>query len=309
VKRLSILLLSVIALAVFIGIGVAQDKIPFPFVVVGDTGCGCSGQKKVADRMMDWYGKHPFNTVLMLGDNIYGGGLFGGGGGSRELFPSRFDAYYKLLMDRGVKFYATLGNHDYEVNRGRDEIEDKQRFNILGDKGFYTFGPQEEVDGKPLIQFFALNSVRMLIKDQDPEQTTWLSKALTDSKAIWKIAYFHHPLYAPEGGHKEEKELRENVEKILIAAGVQVVFSGHNHYYARMKPQSGVTYIISGGGGKDLKTPRKTAATASTVSEYHFIYAEADKDKLVLTSISDRGSSLDQVTLNPVAVNVNVATQ
>lgn len=307
-RRLHILLFSVIALTLLIGIGIAaDDKEPFSFVVFGDSGCGCSGQKRVANRLMDWYGKHPFNTVLMLGDNIYGAGLFGGGGGGNNLFHDRFDVYYQPFLDRGVKFYATLGNHDYEMNQGRDEIQDKKRFNILGDKGFYTFSPEVEVDGKPLIQFFSLNSVRLQFKNRDPEQISWFSKALSDSKAIWKVVYFHHPIYSAAGAHGAEPDLRDNTEKILIAAGVQVVFSGHNHYYARSKPQDGVTYIVSGGGGKDLKSPEKNPITVSMAKAYHFVYVEADRDKMVLTSIPDNGPSLDQVTLKPSIVKV--ATQ
>lgn len=304
-KRLNTFLLSLITLALLIGVGLAaDDKEPFAFVAFGDSGCGCSGQKKVANRLMDWYGKHPFNTVLMLGDNIYGSGFFGGGGGSNALFRERFDVYYQPFIDRGVKFYATLGNHDYEINQGRDEIQDKKRFNILGDKGWYSFSPKVEVDGKPLIEFFSLNSVRLCVKNQDPEQIAWFSKALTDSKAIWKVVYFHHPAYSPDGAHGAEPELRDNIEKILVAAGVQVVFSGHNHYYARMKPQEGVTYIVSGGGGKDLKSPQRNPITASTARALHFVYVEADRDKMVLTSIPDTGPSLDQFTLKPVIVNV-----
>ena len=301
----------VYSFAVFfiIAVGVAADftKQPFPFVIIGDSGCGCKGQKKVADRLMDWYQKHPFNTVLMLGDNIYGGGLFGGGGGSRQLFPQRFDAYYKPFMDKGVKFYAALGNHDYEVNRGMDEIEDTARFNIMGPKGFYTFKPDIEIDGKPLIQFFVLNSVRMLVRNQDREQTDWLSKALTDSKAIWKVAYFHHPIYAPSGAHEAELELRDNVEKIFMASGVQVVFAGHDHYYARIKPQNGVTYVISGGGGKDLKTPERSPLIVTVAKAFHFVYAEADRDQMKLIAIPDVGPSLDEFTLKP-SVLPNPAT-
>jgi acid phosphatase len=303
-KQIRNLAFFTITLALFlcISVGADFDKAPFAFAVIGDSGCGCTGQKRVADRMMDWYGKHPFNTVLMLGDNIYGGGVFGGGGGGKALFASRFDAYYKPFMDKGVKFYATLGNHDYEVNRAQDEVTDKQRFNILGEKGFYTFSPPVEIEGKPLIQFFVLNSVRMLIKDQDREQTTWLSKALTDSKAIWKVAYFHHPIYSPGGAHKAELELKENIEKILMAAGVQIVFSGHSHYYARMKPQNGITYVISGGGGKELKSPQRTPDTVSMARAFHFVFAEADKDKMELTALPDIGPAIDQFTLTPMAI-------
>jgi 3',5'-cyclic AMP phosphodiesterase CpdA len=305
--RLFVRFLLTALLLVSLNVTAQNGSVPFPFAVVGDTGCGCAAQKSIADRMMSWYQKNPFSVVLMLGDNIYGGGgVFGGGagGGSKALFQDRFDRYYKPFIDKGVKFYATLGNHDYEVNRGQDEVADKNRFNILGDQGYYSFSPNVEVDGRPLIEFFTLNSVRLLKRNQDPAQIDWLSKKLTDSKAFWKVVYFHHPVYAPTGAHPEELEMRETIEKILMAAGVQVVFSGHDHFYARMRPQNGITYIISGGGGKELKNPRKTPETASMARAYHFIYAKVDRDKMELTVIPDIGPSIDSVKIPQATIPV-----
>src|SRR5687767_12537120 len=75
----------------------AQDRPKVvSFVVVGDTGCGCSGQRAVAQRMIQWHSEKPFNTVLMLGDNIYGK-VSQRRGGSRHLFEDRFDDYYAPL--------------------------------------------------------------------------------------------------------------------------------------------------------------------------------------------------------------------
>src|SRR5262245_53501446 len=122
-------------LLILAGNAFAQDQPLFTFVVMGDNGCGCSGQKEIADRMIQWYKEKPFKAVLMVGDNIYGRG-FGKRGGSPDLFKERFDDYYAPLVRDGVKFYAVLGNHDLETDNGRAEIADKKRFNILGEKGY-----------------------------------------------------------------------------------------------------------------------------------------------------------------------------
>jgi len=45
----------------------------------------------------------------MLGDNIYGGQ------GQRDLVK-KFSLPYKALLDMGVKFYASIGNHDDPAN-------------------------------------------------------------------------------------------------------------------------------------------------------------------------------------------------
>jgi 3',5'-cyclic AMP phosphodiesterase CpdA len=266
---------------------------PFAFVALGDQGCGCKPQQEVADKMIEWYRTKPYKTVILLGDTIYGSSVFGKGG-NPDLFDDRFDRYYQPLLNQGVKFYATIGNHDAETNRGRPEIADKKRFNILGDEGYYSFSPGPEIDGKPLITFFVLNSERLLKLNADPNQIAWLSRALTESKAIWKVAYFHHPIYAPTGGHKPEGELKQGIENILRSAGVQMVLAGHDHYYARMKPQGGVTYFVTGGGGRDLITPKKTDITVVAARQYHFMYFEVFTDQIAFVALPPSGPPLDQ---------------
>ena len=268
----------------------AQDKPDtFSFVVVGDTGCGCSDQRAVANRMNQWHAERPFNTVLMLGDNIYGKDSRNRGG-SRALFEDRFDLYYSPLIKKGVKFYAVLGNHDLETKNGLDEIADRKRFNILGRGGYYSFTSDLRVDDRPLVKFIALNT--MTIED-DKEQVAWLGRTLTEENAIWKIPYFHHPIYTPPGKHDDEVQIRANIEDVLVAAGVKVTFAGHNHFYARMKPQKGLIHFVSGGGGRSLKTPIKDEDTAEAREAHHFLYWEASPTALRFWAVPVSGEPFD----------------
>src|SRR5882757_5279229 len=75
------------------------------FAVIGDSGSGDSEQYAVANQMARFRGIFPFDMVIMLGDNIYGGQ------GPADLVK-KFSQPYKALLDAGVKFYASLGNHD-----------------------------------------------------------------------------------------------------------------------------------------------------------------------------------------------------
>jgi hypothetical protein len=267
----------------------AADEESFAFVVVGDTGCGCSGQEAVAQRMIQWHSEKPFALVLMTGDNIYGRDSRRRGG-SRLLFEERFDRYYNELLKRGVKFYATLGNHDMETSQGRDEINDRARFNILGKRGYYAFTPDFTVDDRSLVTFIGLNSITL---DDDKEQIAWLGRTLTDGNSIWEIPFFHHPIYTPPGKHEDDVEIRSLIENVLVAAGVKVTFAGHNHFYARMKPQNGVIHFVTGGGGRSLKTPVKDENTAEAAEAYHFMYIEVFADRLNFTSVPSSGPPLD----------------
>src|ERR1700719_4635860 len=73
--------------------------------IIGDMGTGEARQYEVAKRMMEAHGTFPFNFVITLGDNIYGGS-------KPKDFETKFAIPYKPLLDAGVKFYASLGNHD-----------------------------------------------------------------------------------------------------------------------------------------------------------------------------------------------------
>ena len=75
------------------------------FAVIGDGGTGGTEQRIVAKELATWRSRYPFEFVLMLGDNIYGGEK------PRD-FEKKFEIPYKTLLDGGVKFYAALGNHD-----------------------------------------------------------------------------------------------------------------------------------------------------------------------------------------------------
>jgi len=296
IKRFSFLLLAFFLLFTQLVWG----EEPFAFVVVGDAGCGCKEQIAVAQRMIEWHKEKPYHYVLMTGDNIYGEDFFRKSfsvrkrGGDPGLFASRFDSVYGRLLGKGVKFLASLGNHDVETKDGRYEIKDKKRFNILGDKGYYVTKPESQKED--LITFFALNSTRFM-KEEDDEQVQWLSRELAASQSKWKIVFFHHPIYTPPGKHEPEALFLKAIENILVAGGVKITFAGHNHFYARIKPQKGITHFVSGGGGRYLKTPEKSTITEVTAKAYHFLYVEIYPDRIDFWAIPPTGPPLDQGTI------------
>jgi len=191
------------------------------FAVIGDSGTGDKPQYQVGERLAESRSVFPYAFVLMLGDNIYGS----------EDFVKKFERPYKALLDLNIPFYASLGNHDDPNQRFY------KPFNMDGQR-YYTF----EKEG---VRFFALDSNYM-----DQTQVDWVEKELSTSKNTWKIAYFHHPLYSSGERHGSEVDLRAVLEPMFMKYGVSVVLSGHEHFYERLKPQNGITYITNGGAAK-----------------------------------------------------------
>jgi phosphodiesterase/alkaline phosphatase D-like protein len=154
------------------------------FAVIGDSGSGATAQYEVGQRMTAMRAKFPFDFVLMMGDNLYGGSA------ARD-YQTEFELPYKDLLAAGVKIYASLGNHDDPNERMYTP------FNMGGER-YYTFKP-----GNASVRFFALDSNLM-----DPPQLAWLEKQLASSQSDWKIMYFHHPLYSSGATHGSTLPLR-----------------------------------------------------------------------------------------------------
>jgi len=240
------------------------------FAVIGDTGTGDSHQYAVAQQLIAFRDHFKYEFLVMMGDNTYGGE-------SARDFENRFEKPYKPLLDAGLKFYAALGNHDTPNQRNY------KPFN-MGGRQYYTFRP------KLGVRFFALDSNYM-----SPEQLTWLQKELEASGSDWKIAFFHHPLYSSGGRHGSDAALRDQLEPLFVKYSVDVVLSGHDHFYERIKPQKGIAYWVIGGSAKlrqgDIGTTGLTAKGFDT--GYSFMVVEIAGDQFHFQAISDQGKTID----------------
>ena len=240
------------------------------FAVIGDTGSGSSKQNDVGNMMVQYRAAFPFEFVLMMGDNLYGGE-------TPQDFEKKFaEPYRKLLADK-VKFYATLGNHDQPLQ------VNYENFNMNG-KEYYRFK-------KGNVAFYSLNSNYM-----DKKQVAWLESELAKDTSEWKVCFFHHPPYSSAKKHGSDGQLREVVEPIFLKYGVDVVLSGHDHVYERIKPQKGIYYFVSGAGGQ-LRTGDVKDSSPLTEKSYdrdmHFMLFEVAGDQMYFQAISRTGETID----------------
>ena len=249
------------------------------FAVIGDSGRGDVPQHEVAAQMIAWRRRFPFDFVLMLGDNIYDSH-------TAQDYYAKFEEPYKLLLDAGVTFYATIGNHDDAAQAHY------AKFN-MGGRRYYTFRKSEQrLQGLvgAAVRFFVLDS-----RSFDPEQLAWLREQLRESGSNWKIAYFHHPLYTSGRYRAGARTLRLVVEPILVAGDVDVVLSGHEHLYERIVPQHGISYFTSGAAGSLRRGDmRPTDITARGYdADYHFMLMEISGPELFFQAISRQGTTID----------------
>jgi phosphodiesterase/alkaline phosphatase D-like protein len=138
------------------------------FAVIGDNGTGQRPQYEVGQQMATSHASFPFDLVIMLGDNMYGG--------QRPAdFVRKFELPYAALLKAGVMFRASLGNHD------RPENVNYKLFNMDGQR-YYSYVRNN-------VRFLALDSTLM-----DAKQVAWIESTLQAATEDWKVCYFHHPL-------------------------------------------------------------------------------------------------------------------
>lgn len=257
------------------------------FAVIGDSGRGDEAQFAVARQMVAWRAKFPFDFVLMLGDNIYPPH-------AADDYVRKFEAPYRALLDAGVTFHAAIGNHDPPGET------DYPKFNMGGQR-YYTFRKGEaRIAGLAGagVRFFALDS-----RTFDPAQLRWLARELQHSESRWKICFFHHPLYTSGRYGSGAAALRASLEPLLVEGDVDVVLSGHEHFYERTVPQHGISYFISGGAGSLRRADiRRSALTASGFdTDYHFLLMEMAGNELYFQAISRAGATVDAGVIRQVA--------
>jgi hypothetical protein len=264
----------VLSILLVVNLGAAELQLPLKqksvrFAVIGDMGTGLKPQYETARQMAQWHERFPFDFVLMLGDNLYGRQE------PRDI-KKKFEEPYQPLLNAGVKFYASLGNHD-----NPNECYYKP-FN-MGGKRYYKFSVGNA-------EFFALDSNYM-----DAQQLEWLKKQLAASKADWKICFFHHPLYSDGKFHGPDNDLRAMLEPIFEKTGVRVVFSGHEHIYERLRPQNGIHYFVLGNSGElrfhNIRPSPKMLKGFDT--DRTFMLVEIAGDQFCFQVISRAGDTVD----------------
>ena len=264
----------------------------FRFATAGDVGTGGKGQRRVASAMSACWCADPFQTVLLLGDNIYENGEI-------SRIAEVFEQPYAELLQKEVKFHAVLGNHDFRTRQGEDEIA-YSGYNMLG--RYYTFT-------KGAAQFFALDTNQFYLdSDQDQEalwsaQHQWLKAELEKSPAQWKIVFAHHPIYS-SGHHGSAPELAASLSPLFKEYGVHLYINGHEHNYERTRPIDGTIYLTAGNGGRSIRKVGESEWTDYAKARLGFSTFDVYDDRIVMKAIGTNGRTFDEALI-PATIAVS----
>jgi len=221
------------------------------------------------------------DLVLMVGDMSYANLYITNGTGSNdyrksfgkstpihETYQPRWDMWQRMVQPIAsrVPFMVIEGNHEVETQIHHQRfVAYKARFAV----------PHAE-SGSDTNMYYSFNAggIHFLMigayvnYNRTGEQYRWLQEDLAKvdrSVTPWIIALTHPPWYNSYLAHYREVEcMRQSMEDLLYAYGVDVMFHGHVHAYERINRVYNYTYdpcgpvyitVGDGGNGERLAIP------------------------------------------------------
>jgi hypothetical protein len=139
------------------------------------------------------------------------------------------------------------------------------------------------------------------------EQYSWLENDLSSTDKTWKFVFFHEPGWSAglgvNGGHEDDIYVQEYLQPLFELYNVTIIFTGHNHYYARAVVD-GINHITTGGGGAPLhgiefNYPDEEYPNVVTASNsYHYCRVTIDGNSLYFSALDADSNVIDVVSIN-----------
>ena len=246
-------------------------------VAVGDFGTGNPSQKAVAAAMLQYHKAHPFDFGITLGDNYQDDGPYGP---EDPRWQTYWTGHYPAL---GIRFYASLGNHDWgnPDGPGASMAFARQDGTLRLPSPYYTYtaGP---------VQFFVINTP--LVSEA---QLQWLREELAASTSRWRVVYGHFQMYSALRG--DNQALISRVLPILQEHRVHMYLCGHEHLFQHLRPEGGVEFFVNGAAGGSGRVARQQGydrVLFMAEREQGFTVLEADAETMTVRFVGDGGRTL-----------------
>ncbi len=252
------------------------------FLAYGDTRSNPTAQDMVNGRMIETFeGDEEFQTfTLHVGDWV-------GNGQLEAHWTSQFFDRSKanlLKMQANLPIQGCRGNHE-----GDGVLYEKYwpyPYEPGGQYWSFDYGPMHFAVVDQYVDYLP-----------GSRQLAWLEKDLAASDKTWKFLLFHEPGWSA-GNHSNEVPVQRHIQPLCLAYGVDILFCGHNHYYAHCDVD-GIKHITTGGGGAPLKDPDLGMPRVVTAAKaYHFCEIQVLGRLLTFTTREDTGDEIDSFVLS-----------
>jgi predicted phosphodiesterase len=249
------------------------------FLAYGDTRSYPADHDAVCSRMINTYTNDSgYQTMaLHVGDWVNYGDT------ESDWTGQFFDRSYTntTQFQANIPIMGCMGNHEYT-----GALYTKYwPYPFVNDRYFsYDYGPVHVIIVDQYVSF-----------SPGSTQYTWLENDLSNSTKDWKIIVLHEPGWSA-GGHSNWTDVQNYIHPLCLQYGVDIVFAGHNHYYARCDVD-GIQHVTTGGGGAPLYAPSSSADNLVTATEvHHFCELEIANGLLTCVARDRNGNVIDSFT-------------
>ncbi|XP_053711935.1 tartrate-resistant acid phosphatase type 5-like [Synchiropus splendidus] len=302
--------------------GAAKNRTSIKFLAVGDWGGVpyppyiTAVQKATAREMSRIAAQMGTDFVLSLGDNFYYSGV---DSVDSPRFKDTFEMVY-TAKSLQVPWYVLAGNHDHAGNV-RAQIEYSKKSDRWRFPGYYYELNFRIPSTNKTLTIIMLDTVLLCgnsldYLDEKPRgplravdanrQLTWLQQRLAQNKADFLLVAGHYPVWSVSE-HGPTECLLRRLRPLLLKYKVTAFLCGHDHNLQYIE-ELDVGYIVSGAGNfldPDVRhwnrVPKDSVkfftGQASTLGG--FVHAEVTKDKMIVTFLQAKGTSLYRTVLSP----------
>jgi hypothetical protein len=204
--------------------------------------------------------------------------------GDPRAFGAQLDQPYQQLRPTRP-LWVTLGNHDVKGGHGLQQL------------GYLGLPPLPYAKQLPGVELLFLDANR-----PDQRQSAWLDRQLGAPGPPFRAVVFHQPAYSCGTQHGSTPAVIRRWVPILERHRVALVLNGHEHDYQRFTSGAGVTYVVTGGGGRELYPILRSCSGVPTrqawAVRHHFVAVEVRRGSLSLAAVAEDGSVLDRAVLS-----------
>ncbi|MHC4624666.1 MAG: metallophosphoesterase [Planctomycetota bacterium] len=264
-----------------------DDAREVKFLGYGDTRTGVDIHDMVDAAMVAAFEQDPnYQTFTMLSGDWVDDGEKEGDWTNEFFNPTALNT---RELQANLPINGCIGNHEYEDDSTPHTFFDK-------------YWPYPYVDG--YYWSFDYGPAHITVLDQEAEdylpgsaQYNWLVNDLASTTKEWKILQFHKPGYSA-GNHDDEVDVQDWIQPLCEQYGVDIVFAGHNHYYARCI-KNGIIHITAGGGGAPLRDGSLDYSEYVEVYEkaYHFCKVHIRGNELDFDAVEPDGTVIDSFAI------------
>lgn len=252
----------------------------FSFLIAGDPQIGAGGNDEQDGAKWDVsinqaYAQVPNASFLLsVGDQVNKTGA------ATLRQQAQYDLFAKPAAMRSLTLATDVGNHDagsvlYTSHYNLPNLSNYGASKAGAESADYWF----TYNG---VLFMSLNSNT---SDLSAHQFFMEQAIAANPKAMWKVVTFHHAPFSVASHYSDTqiKNLRANLTPILSKLGIDVVLTGHDHYYTR-------SYMLDANGNPSASAAEKYTYGNGSDAAPTEVTNPVDGDVLYITADSASGS-------------------